>query len=141
MDSHFNALLECFAIFTTSLKSHSQIRISLNYFILFSNIAFLSVLLCYMCSSAMFSDADKYEVSFKGQRTIAEKLIMISSTMFLDYLFFEGETNCKVQCFPCPPSCWCKLCQLYCFGCTCPVYLKCCYQEVAENANPALSKM
>jgi hypothetical protein len=89
--------------------------------------------------SAMFSDADKYEVSFKGHRTLAEKLIMVSSTMFLDYLFFEGETNCKVQLCPCPPSCWCKLCQLYCMGCTCPIYLKCCYQEAIENApnNPA----
>ena len=51
------------------------------------NIAYLLGFLC----SGLFSDADKYKVDFLSEKlTLDDKLIVLSTAMFIDYLFFEG---------------------------------------------------
>jgi hypothetical protein len=82
----------------------------------------------------LFSDADKYKLDFVSDKlTIEDKLVLLSTVMFVDYLFFEGETTCLVNCCVCPPQCWCKLCELYCCGCACPLRVKCCIPEEGDK--------
>jgi hypothetical protein len=39
----------------------------------------------------LFSDADKYKLDFLSEKlTLDDKLILLSSVLFIDYLFFEG---------------------------------------------------
>lgn len=78
----------------------------------------------------LFSDADKYKLDFLSDKlTLDDKLILLSTVLFIDYLFFEGETTCLVNCCVCPPQIWCKMCELYCCGCSCPLRMKCCIPE------------
>lgn len=82
----------------------------------------------------LFTDADKYKLDFLSEKlTIDDKLILLSTVMFIDYLFFEGETTCLVNCCVCPPQCWCKICELYCCGCTCPIRIKCCTPDEEKD--------
>jgi len=82
----------------------------------------------------LFSDADKYKVDFLSEKlTLDDKLILLSTAMFIDYLFFEGETTCLVNCCTCPPQIWCKLCEVYCCGCACPCRAKCCIAEEEDK--------
>lgn len=82
----------------------------------------------------LFTDADKYKLDFvSGKLSVDDKLILASTVMFVDYLFFEGETTCLVNCCACPPQCWCKLCELYCCGCACPLRVKCCIPEDSDK--------
>jgi hypothetical protein len=46
--------------------------------------------------SGLFSDADKYKLDFLSpDLSVDDKLILLSSVLFLDYLFFEGQ-QCSV---------------------------------------------
>lgn len=87
---------------------------------------------------ALLTDADKFSINFmKGFDSIENKWVLISSVLMVDYMFFEGETNCLYSCCVCPPYCWFKLCDLYCCGCTLPVRCKCCVPEAVEAAAAA----
>lgn len=64
--------------------------------------------------------------------------MLISSVLFIDYLFFEGETECLVNCCTCPPQCWFKLCEFYFCGCSLPCRVRCCVaaEEIAKSQIP-----
>ena len=107
--------------------------------------ALLSVSVCVCpCACAgnrsLLSTSDKYVLKFSEgagvNAPVDDKLVMIASALFIDYLFFEGETQCLVNCCVCPPQCWFKLCELYCCGCTFPCRVKCCIDDVIESQTP-----
>lgn len=81
------------------------------------------------------STADRYELAFEHKSTtLDDKLRIIGTTLFLDYLFFEGETDCICILCTFPPQCWFKLWDFYCCGALVPLRVKCCYEEVAKAA-------
>jgi hypothetical protein len=88
------------------------------------------------------SNSDRYEITFEDQTmNIDEKISVIGTVIFIDYLFFEGETNCTcVWCqytppfLVCPPQLWFKICDLYCCGSTIPIKCKCCIDDAVEGA-------
>jgi hypothetical protein len=44
--------------------------------------------------SGLFSDADKYKLDFLSEKlTLDDKLILLSTVLFIDYLFFEGKSR------------------------------------------------
>ena len=52
----------------------------------------------YPMRSGLFSDADKYKLDFVSEKlTLEDKLVLLSTVMFVDYLFFEGEVNASVS--------------------------------------------
>ena len=89
-----------------------------------------------------FTTADKYEVTFEDPtHTVDDKLRLISTVIFVDYLFFEGETNTIINCINfctcppkvfCPPQIWCKLCDFYCCGALIPFRMKCCIDDALK---------
>jgi hypothetical protein len=88
---------------------------------------------------SLLSTSDKYSLSFKDPAlSNDDKLVLISSVLFLDYLFFEGETECLVNCCVCPPQCWFKLCEFYFCGCSLPCRVRCCVaaEEIAKKHVP-----
>jgi len=87
---------------------------------------------------ALLSDADKYVLQINDpNESLDTKLIILSSVMFIDYMFFEGETNCLMNWCTCPPYCLCKLCDLYCCGVTVPLRLNCCVPPELLSKTPA----
>lgn len=80
-----------------------------------------------MCDRALLSNSDKFQLTFDdpNNTSVDDKLVMVSSLLFMDYLFFEGETNCICNVCTCPPQCWFKLCDWYCCGCSLPCRIKC----------------
>lgn len=90
---------------------------------------------------SLLSTSDKYSLNFKNNATpltVDEKLVLISSVLFIDYLFFEGETSCLINCCTCPPQCWFKLCEFYFCGCSVPCRVRCCVvaEEIAKAQIP-----
>lgn len=87
--------------------------------------------------------SDRYELTFEDKSLdVDEKLRIIATALFVDYLFFEGETDCicifcSGYCPPkpsCPPQLWFKICDFYCFGCLLPLRVKCCISEAVDAA-------
>ena len=93
------------------------------------------------------TNSDRYDVTFEDNSITNEsKITMLATIVFIDYLFFEGETDCTcVWCtwkFPfikCPPAIWCKLWDWYCCGCTIPCKVKCCLDDALEAGAKAQS--
>lgn len=82
--------------------------------------------------------SDRYELTFEdGQMKIEEKLRVVASALFIDYLFFEGETDCICILCTCPPQLWFKLCDFYCCGVLVPCRFKCCIAEAIEQGAKA----
>ena len=82
--------------------------------------------------------SDRYELSFENDKlTLENRLQIIGTTLFLDYLFFEGETDCICILCTCPPQLWFKICDLYCCGTLLPLRFKCCIAEAANLAGKA----
>jgi len=87
---------------------------------------------------ALTTDADRYQVDFTNQdEALNTKLTVLSTTLMLDYMFFEGETNCSFNCCVCPPYIACKLCDMYCCGATLPCKIRC-FVPVEEAAKAAV---
>lgn len=83
---------------------------------------------------ATATTSDRYELTFEDQKMpIEEKLRVVATAVFLDYLFFEGETDCICVLCTCPPQLWFKLCDLYCCGALVPCRFKCCIKEMVEQ--------
>lgn len=87
--------------------------------------------------------SDRYELDFEDKAlSVDEKLRIVTTALFVDYLFFEGETDClclfcEGYCPPkpaCPPQIWCKVCDFYCCGCLLPFRVKCCIGEAVDAA-------
>ena len=61
--------------------------------------------------SGLFTDADKYKVDFLSEKlTLSDKLLLLSTVLFIDYLFFEGtDVSCRIVDFKsfsqCPHLC------------------------------------
>lgn len=93
------------------------------------------------------TNSDSYFVKFEDKTIdLDERIVMLASVIFIDYLFFEGETNCICNWCEytppfliCPPELWCKLCDWYVCGSTIPCKLKCCISEATEAAMKAQS--
>jgi len=52
-----------------------------------------------------FTTSDKYEVTFEDKSlSVDDKVRLMSTVIFIDYLFFEGETNTICICCTCPPQ-------------------------------------
>jgi hypothetical protein len=87
------------------------------------------------CCRTMGTTADKYEIGFEDKSLpLDEKLTLISSVILVDYLFFEGDTNCSVIWCAFPPQFWCTCWDWYCCGATIPCKCKFCYDEAASTA-------
>jgi len=94
--------------------------------------------------AGLTTNKDIYDVTVLSKSaTTEEKLVMLSTVIFIDYLFFEGETACHFDwfdfskfpmCLICPPSLYCKFCDWYVCGATIPCKVKCCYQEALGAA-------
>ena len=93
-------------------------------------------------AKSLGTNSDTYWVQFEDKTTsLDERIVMLAGVIMVDYLFFEGETNCTCnwcQWAPpfliCPPELWCKLCDVYCCGSTIPVKCKCCISEATDLA-------
>jgi hypothetical protein len=52
----------------------------------------MHILTLFLNPSGLFTDADKYKLDFLSEAlTLDDKLILLSTVLFLDYLFFEGK--------------------------------------------------
>lgn len=86
------------------------------------------------------TNSDIYFVNFEDKTIdLDDRIVLLAGVIFVDYLFFEGETNCIFnwcQYTPpflvCPPEVWFKCCDVYCCGSTIPVKCKCCISEATE---------
>lgn len=88
-------------------------------------------------SAALLSNKDKYKLSFSEPAlSVNDKLVLVSTLLMIDYMFFEGETTCVTNFCVCPPYCWCKLWSWYCCGCTFPCKVKLFVPEAVQNAKP-----
>lgn len=116
-------------------------------------------------SRTMFTDADRYQVKFmtdsskegnhntgsngmyssgstgvtnkatENDTDAINKLVILSGTLLLDYMFFEGETNWTFNTDQWPPKCSCKCCDLYCCGCLIPMRCNCDLTPKTSNNN------
>ena len=77
----------------------------------------------------LLTDADRYTINFPKDTDVKSKALMLSTMVFLDYLFFEGNTNFACDITKC--SCSLKCCDIYCCGCLCPCSCTCapCQEE------------
>jgi len=71
----------------------------------------------------LFSDSDKYAVSFPPTTDVRMKATLFSTVLFLDYIFFEDEG--AVSANPFDQSCSIKCCDVYCCGSTIPCKCTC----------------
>ena len=68
---------------------------------------------------SLFTDADRYQVDFAtGDENVDLKLSILATTLMLDYMFFEGETECVCNWCFWPP---CKLI-FYMISLTCELF-------------------
>jgi len=71
----------------------------------------------------LFTDSDKFTLSFPLNINHKMKVILFSTLLFIDYLFFEEEGNC--ECNPISCNFHIKCCDIYCCGSTIPCKCKC----------------
>jgi hypothetical protein len=71
----------------------------------------------------LFTDSDKYALSFPAETDVKMKATLIGTLLFVDYLFFEDEGN--FTCDPFSMSFSLKCCDVYCCGSTIPCKCSC----------------